>query len=292
MDQSALLKVMSATMKDVEENTRTLFQQFQDMSLDERKREILHWLSPVDPSVSHEAAMRKRQLGTNDWFLSCKEFEEWQRAETSFLWLSGFPGSGKTILMSTVVEFLQQCGERKESAIVAYYYCDFRTPETRDHLNIIGSILAQICFKLGSFPAALEAAFERSKMTAPAYGKRSNVDTIIDLLVELTSQNGIAIVIDALDECEERDSILDSLRKLSVQGRYLKILLSSRDEADIRENLSEFPRMRLETASASLAGDIDHYINHRLDHDLGFRWLKPSFKQVIRERLSTEAQGM
>jgi hypothetical protein len=96
-----------------------------------------------------------RQAGTNDWFLSCEEFEHWIGIEKSFLWLSGFPGSGKTILMSTLIDYLQQHTHDKVPTLLAYFYCDFRSPEASDPLNIAGSLLAQICFKLGSFPASL-----------------------------------------------------------------------------------------------------------------------------------------
>ena len=292
MDQAALMKAMSKTMQDVDENTRSLFKQFQDISLDDWKRRILQWLSPVDPSISHEAALKIRQAGTNNWFLSCKEFENWRDSQNSFLWLSGRPGSGKTILMSSAIHSLQQPSGEKELPLLAYFYCDFRSPETRDPLNLAGSVLAQICFKLGSFPAALDEAFERSKMSASPYGKRTNLGTIIEILVDLSCQHRIVIVVDALDECDSRQDILEFFQKLGTQGSLLNLLVSSRDEIDIWEMLSDFPRLPLEAAWASLDRDIDYYINYRLSHDRDFKWLKQTFKQVIRERLDTQAMGM
>ena len=292
MDQAALMKSMSKTMQDVDKNTRSLFKQFRDISLDDQKRRILQWLSPVDPSISHEVALKIRQAGTNSWFLSCKEFENWRDSENSFLWLSGRPGSGKTILMSSAIHSLQQYSGEKEPPLLAYLYCDFRSPETRDPLNLAGSLLAQICSRLGSFPAALDEAFERSKMSAAPYGKRMNLGTIIEILVNLSGQHRIVVVVDALDECESRQDILEFLQKLGTQGSFLNIIVSSRDETDIREMLSDFPRLPLEAAWASLDRDIDCYINYRLSHDRDFKWLKQTFKQTIRERLNTQALGM
>lgn len=51
----------------------------------DRKRKILQWLSPVDPSTSHEAALKIHQAGTNDWFLSREEFNNWKQAKNSVL---------------------------------------------------------------------------------------------------------------------------------------------------------------------------------------------------------------
>lgn len=293
LDQAALMKAMSKTMVDVDRNTTNLFKQFQSLSLDERKRKILQWLSPVDPSKSHEAALKIRQAGTNDWFLSSKELENWRYSERSFLWLSGRPGTGKTILMSSAIHSLQQHSSKEEEPpLLAYYYCNFRSPETRDLLNLAGSLLAQICVRLGSFPAALDEAFEWSRMGASTHGQRMNIDTIIEILVDLSHQQRIAIAIDALDECEERDALLQMLQTLAAQGSLLNVLVSSRDETDIREMLSDFPRLPLEEASSSIDRDIEFYISYRLGHEKDFKWLKPTFKQIIQDRLNTQAVGM
>ena len=236
--------------------------------------------------------MRGRQAGTNDWFLSCNAFEHWRECQKSFLWLSGFPGSGKTILMSTLIDFLQKQTAEEDSTLLAYFYCDFRSPETRDPLNLVGSLLAQICFKLRSFPASLEAVFDGCKMSQSPYSKRTNLDTIAEVLLEIASQHRITILVDALDECERHQDILSFLQRLGTKGVFCNVLVSSRDEADVREALLNFPRMPLEASSACLERDIDSYINHRLSHDREFKWLKQSFQQTIRERLNTEAKGM
>lgn len=290
MDQAVLIKNMNKTMADVDENTRTLFKQFQDLSLNDRKRNILQWLSPVDPSLHHEEAMMIHQAGTNDWFLSRGEFEHWVKVERSLLWLSGKPGSGKTILMSTLINSLQQ--QTAKDPLLAYFYCDFRNPETRDPLNLAGSLLAQICFKVGTFPASLDAAFDRCNVSQSPYGKRIHLSIIAEVFIEIAYQHRVTILIDGLDECQGRQDILGFIQQLSKRGKFCKILVSSRDEVDIREVLSESPRMRLETASEYLDRDIDNYISHRLGHDREFKWLKQSFQKTIRESLSSQARGM
>ena len=121
---------------------------------------------------------------------------------------------------------------------------------------------------------------------------RTSLSTITEILIEVVSQNRVTIFIDGLDECEERQDILAFFQQLAGEANFSNILVSSRDEAGIREMLSGFPRIRVEAASASLDRDINYYINHRLEHDREFKWLKPFFKQTIRERLSAQAKGM
>ncbi|KAJ4051592.1 hypothetical protein NW758_003932 [Fusarium oxysporum] len=260
----------------------------------DRTRQILNWLSPVDPSTSHCAAMDMRVTGTNDWLLSYEEFKFWRHAKSSVLWLTGILGSGKTVLVSTVIDFIQQCGNQNDRTYVAYFYCDFRSPETRNPLNLVGSLIAQICTQLGRFPKDLEEVFERNTSTQSPYVRQTDLRTLSEILMLLTSKHHVIILVDALDECESRRGILELFRLLGTQGHHLNILLSSRDEADIRHVLSDFPRIRLESVSNCLNSDIDRYINYRLDHDPGFRMLKlkPSFRETILQSLRVQANGM
>ncbi|KAJ9412638.1 hypothetical protein QL093DRAFT_2548541 [Fusarium oxysporum] len=131
------------------------------------------------------------------------EFKFWRRAKSSVLWLTGILGSGKTVLVSTVIDFIQQCGNQNDT--------DLRT--------------------------------------------------LSEILMLLTSKSSC---------------ILELFRQLGTQGHHLNILLSSRDEADIREVLSDFPRIRLESVSNC------------------FRMLKlkPSFRETILQSLRVQASGM
>lgn len=194
--------------------------------------------------------------------------------------------------MASAIHSLQQRSGEEHLPLLAYYYCDFRSSETRDLLNLAGSLLAQICVGLGSFPAALDEAFEWSKMSASPYIRRTNLDTIIKILVDLSCQHRVVIVVDALDECGSREDILQFFRKLGTQGSLLNILVSGRDQTDISDMLSDFPRLPLEAAWASIDRDIDYYINYRLSHERDFMWLKQNYKQIIRDRLNAKAMGM
>ncbi|KAH7323578.1 hypothetical protein BKA65DRAFT_71178 [Rhexocercosporidium sp. MPI-PUGE-AT-0058] len=292
VDQMGSIAYMSKAIRVVDQNTKTIHQKLQDASLNERERSIFRWLSPVNASSIHEAALLAHQKGTNEWFLSSKKFKDWIESDCSILWISGFPGSGKTILMSTVIQFLQRLRSEEPGAIVAYFYCDFRTPEARDALNLLGSIISQICLSLGSFPAELEDAFDSKKTTASSYSKQSGLETLFNILHSLTSTYQVIIVVDALDECEGSFDILRILKRLVHTAIDLKILFSSRDEVDIREQMTEYPRLRLEDVSTHLALDIDRYVDFRLTYDSNFRWLKPSFKQDIQKTLSSKAKGM
>ncbi|CUS07293.1 unnamed protein product [Tuber aestivum] len=50
---------------------------------------IRDWLSVADPQINHLAARKLCQRGTGRWFTERKEFQDWIKADKSFLWLYG-----------------------------------------------------------------------------------------------------------------------------------------------------------------------------------------------------------
>lgn len=56
------------------------------------EREILDWLSIIDPSEKHREIWDDIELnnpGSGGWFLQSKEFQDWKSYPQSFLWLIG-----------------------------------------------------------------------------------------------------------------------------------------------------------------------------------------------------------
>jgi len=89
-------------------------------------REKIHqWLSPPDPLLNYQKALKQRQADTGLWFLESSQYGKWKTDPTSFLWLHGIPGCGKTILSSTVLENVFQYRADDPTKVVAYFYFDF-----------------------------------------------------------------------------------------------------------------------------------------------------------------------
>ena len=64
--------------------------------------QIMHWLSPLEPSNRHQAVRTDRFEGVGDWLFETREFREWRGsgdgADKAVLFCSGNPGVGKTYL--------------------------------------------------------------------------------------------------------------------------------------------------------------------------------------------------
>ena len=65
-------------------------------------RQILRWLSPLEPNNRHQGVRTDRLDGVGDWFLETSEFRDWRGgrggADKAVLFCSGNPGVGKTYL--------------------------------------------------------------------------------------------------------------------------------------------------------------------------------------------------
>jgi len=71
---------------------------------DDEKRQILEWLSPLEPHQRHHGVRTDRIDGVGNWFLETNEFRKWSGASggdgygSQVFFCYGDPGVGKTYL--------------------------------------------------------------------------------------------------------------------------------------------------------------------------------------------------
>ena len=88
---------------------------------------ILNWLSAPGQgsrrSALHESLSRQRLEGSGNWLLEDPIYAQWQDAKTSSIaWVSGAQGTGKTNLLSLVIDRLQSQVEANNSQRLAIFY--------------------------------------------------------------------------------------------------------------------------------------------------------------------------
>ncbi|KAI5792255.1 hypothetical protein FPQ18DRAFT_305547 [Pyronema domesticum] len=72
--------------------------------VDNEIRQIMAWISPLEPHKRHQDIRQKRLEGTRNWFLLEPEFQKWRDSEPdddsigSILACSGIPGAGKSVI--------------------------------------------------------------------------------------------------------------------------------------------------------------------------------------------------
>jgi len=232
--------------------------------------DFIAWLS-VTPYREHHTRHSKHRLhGTTQWLMSNSRYVDWKTsASSSLLWLRGILGSGKTNLMSTVIDDSLQ-GTSVQS-FVLYYYCG----DTQGHggrcdaKDVMRSLLRQLTVKNEeTFEIVEQVHLEFKRREARGKVGMGTMDKLephecTHWIAELLQTDEVTIIIDAIDEIDvaDRHLLLNELLVLRDDpARVVKMLLSSRDDTNISQWLEGAKELRLQ-ASLTQA-DMQHFVVH------------------------------
>ena len=195
---------------------------------------MLSWLSSVNPYSDHDSARDKCGTSTGHWFINCGKFLQWLQEKQGSLWLTGIPGAGKTVLLSTVIDCL--LWKRKVNEAVVIFYFTFSDGQKKMLDALLRSVLSQACALLDEIPSEVMHSFRTSQG-----GSRLSFDrnTLLWFLKNvLASFDSFTMVIDALDESSDVPSVLVFLQDLKSTGfESVKWLVTSRQQQAIEYSL-------------------------------------------------------
>ncbi|KAJ7613154.1 hypothetical protein FB45DRAFT_273286 [Roridomyces roridus] len=154
--------------------------------------------------------------------------------KTDVVWLHGPAGAGKTAIMQTLCQQLQEAGQLGGSFFFK------RTHPTRGSGRFLFATLA---YQLAIVDPALKVRISKTAEQNPTLVGTSIASQLRNLLVDPcraeSSCSPHILVIDGLDECDGvviQQEILRSIRSIFCEHTLpLKIILASRPEPDIRE---------------------------------------------------------
>ncbi|KAH6666209.1 hypothetical protein B0J14DRAFT_199342 [Halenospora varia] len=270
-------------LADMQTEQRTL-------AIGEKKQKIRHWLSSPDPSSNHNAACKARQATTGEWFLKSDEFKEWKMTSRSFLWLYGIPGCGKSVLCSTVIEEVKSQYKFSPTVAIAYFYFDFNDTKKQRHDKFTRSLIEQLALQSAKALACLESLFSHSQD-----GKQQPTQDALEVALQqmLDEFEETFIILDALDECKEREELLLLLKNLnSWETEKLHILATSRREREIEETLESLVTGKICLQSALVNIDIHTHLSERLQTDSKLKRWPANVRGEIEQTLMDGAQGM
>jgi Cdc6-like AAA superfamily ATPase len=116
--------------------------------LNEKDRlDLMKWISPIDIAAKQADNLKLRHNGTGRWFLETNEFVTWfnqdrNHKEWRTLFCPGAPGTGKTLMISAVIDELHRRIRYNSTIRLAYFYCNYRERLTIE--EILANILKQL----------------------------------------------------------------------------------------------------------------------------------------------------
>jgi hypothetical protein len=208
-------------------------------------------------------------------------------------WLHGFAGSGKSTVANTIASRYMGTGLLGAS---------FRFNRDIDGRNRPMFLFRNIAYQLALF----DGHFRESLLQAIArYGSMNSFALreqlerfIVEPMHEVSFVAPVLIVIDAIDECgieNERKEILQAIAKaLPKLPGFVKVLLTSRGERDIRAAFAAVSTSVSINAVKGIADDIRAYTNDRMDDIVNLHaHLETGWPgRVYTERFSARAGGL
>jgi len=203
------------------------------------------------------------------------------------LWLHGIPGAGKTVLASFIVQNAQRFCEGSDLNDIgsSYYYCYFG--RSQDETNpFLRWIISQLCRQLKYIPEKLGLLSKR--------GVEPGSQDLLDVLTEVVKKfRRVYIIVDALDESQDRRFLLNLLIKFASDKAFEKISLMvfSREERGIHHAFDGICTS-MSLSNPLVDEDIRVYIESQLQTDCKLSRWPDSLKTDIRDALVKGANGM
>ena len=188
------------------------------------------------------------------------------------------------------------------SAILAYFYFDFRDLDKQTCHHLLLSLVSQLSTRSSPCCDILHRVYETHENGT----RQPSDDTLKECLIEmlrLPEQGPIFIVLNALDECPDssglpspRDEVLQLVQELvELRLEELHICTTSRPEVDIRAVLEPlaFRSVSLHDESGQQTDIADYVWNVvNLSPSMAMRRWRGDDKDLVIETLTERADGM
>ena len=245
--------------------------------------------------------------GTCEWILEEQQYQIWKEGQkSSFLWISGKSGCGKTVLASYLVERLRSVASQNE--LPCLVCCFFFNANNKDYKNFsiaLSSLLYQLLVSMKQNARDNQL----NKYVVPEYrsqgeafmNQTSILWRIIASIVSDPDCGNVICIIDGLSDCgDSRVSFINSLARFfsehgSVENEsgFLKIIATTR--YDIESSSSYLKRLKMVNMKSLVFApekDIEGCTEARaqkilLEKGLSKDLLSSSMKVLIQNRKNT-----
>ncbi|KAM0254632.1 hypothetical protein ACHAQJ_006600 [Trichoderma viride] len=211
----------------------------------------------------------RKHPGTCTWALRNPKINSWlqSRPEMPILWLQGTPGSGKSVISTQLVTFMQAA-----KMFVIHHFCTYLYMSSTIYEQLLRSLLMQLLRKDGDLVAHVYEEFVLGKKSPTV----SALERLLQLLFKSISNEPSKteyfwIILDGLDECEpEKQARVVSLMNQITSQRSLsgnaicKVLISSRSSPILSDYLRKRQTVSLSEEKDSLEQAIRLYASQRL----------------------------
>lgn len=227
------------------------------------REKLLNFLCSYSPGLVYQNLVKTRVKDSGKWLFALPMFKKWREMKTSddadttdggrsnCIWLSGNLGTGKTLLMSAVIDHLLTRikglpeNKRTKTAIVYFYFDHTHPSRPRD---AIASLLRQLCSQkdVGPLPRFLADNLAAMKKGPDSKGDATDTaitgadeeflapipvgDMIADFLSLQLRFDSVYICLDGLEECDDLVALFEFLVRLVGPSSPSRLIISARPQ--------------------------------------------------------------
>ncbi|RYP46432.1 hypothetical protein DL768_007344 [Monosporascus sp. mg162] len=255
--------------------------------------QIIAWVTPISVQLDHLDVREKLgedHFSSGYWYFQERKVENWRTwtEGSQCLWLRGSIGTGKSSLTSIFIEDLV----RSPDGVVALFYCSRKADKDNEKLtsrnnykNILRSLLAQVAVSIDGTTVhnGVVRHFKQDPRRNMAGGGLSGEDCVqlLDDIFSSGSTSHFTIVIDALDECIDYDTLLELLKKATGSKNNVRIAFTSRFQVKVEDS---FPDAATVTITSQNEDDIQRF----LDIEIPKRRLNLFLDEIKSKRIRLE----
>jgi hypothetical protein len=249
---------------------------------------IMEWLSPTNFPAQQHDIINRRQEGTGQWFLDSPEFKRWLQGANETIFCPGIPGAGKTMMSAITIDYLHRTVGWCDDIAVAYLFCSYKAQADQSASSLLTALLKQLVQSRPEIAALVTHIYDNhSKQNS-----RPSIDEIIRILLSICSNyTTVYVIVDALDECSDRDGtrgrLINTLREL--QSRIdLRLFFTSRFIPETTQKFQSDLRLEVRASEVDVrrfvAGQIPRLPNCIRDND--------DLKRTVENEIVNAVDGM
>jgi hypothetical protein len=186
------------------------------------------------------------------------------------------------------------------SALLVYFYFDFKDTAKQDSRALLSSLLVQLSDQSDIFCDALFSLYSAHKRGSEQPTDDSLAQCLKNMLT-MMEQVPIYLIVDALDECpndlgipSSREKVLELVKALvELRRPNLRLCITSRPEFDIRTTLEPLATQQVSLHNESgQKQDINDYVTFVVRSDRRMKRWRDDDKNAVIENLTEKADGM
>ena len=272
---SIILEEFQSPLYSMDDKVSEMYEHMEETQRLAQLSRFIDWLSPTGQESSRKTYHKslrdpsRRLKGSGQWLLNAKEYLDWQNSKFSSVgWLSGTSGTGKTVLLSVVIDHLQErISKNGDPDRLAFFYASAREASSwTDPDEVIRNIVCQLSVTQTGTTLEPAAKQKYDQFTSGSNEPpRPTMSECVDITVALTSDSPTIIIIDALDELKPGSATarLQSSRNDLIEGLSQIVKRSVNPVKLLFSVLSDSPaEARLRKAFANPAADDQNCPNH------------------------------